>query len=101
LRWRDPTWLGWFVVPYLGVHLLALGFYGALGAGERFSLTMFLPAMYAMTRPFVGAATPEHRVQIGRLELDWAGFQAVFFAAVLLQLATYWPVAMATHYSGG
>jgi hypothetical protein len=100
-RLRDPEWLGWFALPYLGVHLLALGFYGVVGAGERFSLTMFLPAMYAMTRAFAGTAGTEHRVRVGALELDWARFQSAFFAFAILELVTYWPVAMATHYSGG
>jgi hypothetical protein len=100
-RLGDPEWLGWFVLPYLSVHFLALGFYGVVGAGERFSLAMFLPAMYAMTRAFAGTAGTEHRVRFGALELDWARFQSAFFAFAILELMTYWPVAMATHYSGG
>jgi hypothetical protein len=101
LRFRDPDWTGWFVLPYLGAHLFALGFYGVLGAGDRFSLTMFLPASYAATKAFAGAAGRDDRVRFGRLDLDWAGFQTAFFALFVLELVTYWPVAMATHYSGG
>jgi hypothetical protein len=101
VRLRDPDWLGWLVVPYMGVHLLALGFYGVVGANERYSLTMYLPAMYAMTRALAGKAGTEHRVRVGPLELDWARFQWALFAFALLELLTYWPVAMATHYSGG
>jgi hypothetical protein len=101
IRYRDPSWLGWFAIPYFGAHLVMLGFYGVVGAGERFSLAMFLPAMYAMTRAFVGVAGPEHRVRIGALELDWTAFQWAFFALAIVQIVTYWPVAMMTHYAGG
>ncbi len=101
VRPRDPQWLGWFVVPYFAVHLFTLGFYGPLGANERFSLTMFLPAMYAATRALSGRAGPEHVVRIGALELDWGRFHAAYFAVVVVMLVSYWPVAMATVYSGG
>ncbi len=100
-RARDLDWVGWFAIPYLAIHLLSFGFYGPVGAGNRFSLTMFLPGMYAMTRAFAGTARPEHRVRVGSLELDWAGFQTAFLVLLVIQIATYFPAAMVTHYSGG
>jgi hypothetical protein len=100
-RLRDPAWRGWFVLPYLAAHLAALSFYGVLGAGERFSLGMFLPATYAMTRAFAFTATPDDRVKIGPLELDWERFHAAVFVLLAIQIATYFPVGMATQYSGG
>ncbi len=101
LRLRDPAWVGWLVVPYLVMHLLVLGFYGPLGAGERFSLAMFLPATYAAMRAVAPHATAAHGVSFGELRLDWAGFQSFFFVLVLVQIVVYFPPAMATFYSGG
>jgi hypothetical protein len=101
LRLRDPEWVGWFVLPYLALHLLVLGFYGPLGAGERFSLAMFLPATYATMRAVAPHATAAHTVSFGRARLDWAAFQALFFVLIVVQIVIYFPPAMATFYSGG
>ena len=100
-RPRELDWVGWFVLPYLAVYLLVFGFYGPLGAGERFSLAMFVPATYAITRAFAGKAGPEHTVKIGRVALDWAGFQSLLFALLVVQIVTYFAPAMATQYAGG
>ena len=101
LRLRDPSWVGWFVAPYLTAHLLVLGFYGPLGAGERFSLAMFLPATYAAMRAVAPHATTAHVVPFGKVRLDWATFQTFFFVLVVVQIVVYFPPAMATFYSGG
>jgi hypothetical protein len=101
LRVRDPAWAGWFVVPYLVLHLLVLGFYAPLGAGDRFSLAMFLPATYAAMRAVAPHANASHVVSLGKARLDWAGFQSLFFALVVVQIVFYFPAAMATFYSGG
>jgi hypothetical protein len=101
LRWRDPDWAGWFVLPYLAIHLLMLGFYAPISANNRFPLAMFLPATYALMRAFSGAARTEDRLTIGAASLDWRSFQSLFFALILLQIATYWPAAMVTHYAAG
>ena len=101
LRPRDPAWVGAFVLPYLLAHLLVLGFYGPLGAGERFSLAMFLPATYAAMRAVAPHATADDVVRFGKLRLDWASFQELFFVVVVVQIVFYFAPAMATFYSGG
>jgi hypothetical protein len=101
LRIRDPAWPGWFVLPYLLLHLLVLGFYAPLGAGDRFSLAMFLPATYAAMRAVAPHANPSHVVSLGKARLDWGQFQALFFVLVVVQIVIYFPAAMATFYAGG
>ncbi len=101
LRLRDDAWVGWFVAPYLFAHLLVLGFYGPLGAGERFSLAMFLPTTYAAMRAIAPHATSEHVVTFGKARLDWATFQSLFFVLAIVEVVFYFPPAMATFYSGG
>ncbi len=101
LRPRDDAWVGAFVLPYLTLYLLVFGFYGPLGAGERFSLAMFLPATYAAMRAIAPHATAEHTVTIGTVRVDWAGFQSLVFVLLVVQIVVYFPPAMATFYAGG
>jgi hypothetical protein len=96
---RDLGALAWFVVPYFAIHLLTLGFYGPIGANARFSLGLFLPATYALMRAF--APDPDARVQVGGFAIDWRGAQTLLTILLVVEIATYWPVAMATTYAGG
>jgi hypothetical protein len=89
----------WLAVPFFAIHLLVLGFYGPIGAGERFSLALFVPSTYAIMRAF--ARHPDARVKIGALEIDWKGAQTLLTVLLVVEIVTYWPVAMATTYAGG
>lgn len=44
---RDPYALAYFVAPCFLVQILALSWVGMLGAGNRYSLPLFLPALAA------------------------------------------------------
>ena len=91
----------WFVVAYLTLHVLAYGFYGPIGAGNRFILGIFLPAMYAATHAFAKHAKPEHTLRVRGVDMSWRTFLGGIVVLLAMHLCIYWPVAIASHYSGG
>ena len=98
---RDVRSAVWFVVAYVTIHVLAYGFYGPIGAGNRFILGIFLPTMYAVTHAFAKHAKAEHTLRVRGTDMSWRTFLGAIVVLLAMHLVTYWPVAIASHYSGG
>lgn len=98
---RDARSAVWFVVAYVVIHVLAFGFYGPIGAGNRYILGIFLPAMYAVTRAFATHARPQHTLRMRGTDMSWHTFLGAIIVLLAMHLVVYWPVAIASHYSGG
>jgi len=94
---RDADAAAWFVVPYLVAHLLLLGWYGPIAAGNRLILVLFLPGMYALAAALSAHAKPEHTLRAH----DWTKLNVAIVLLAVLHLVFYFPYAIATHYSGG
>ncbi len=93
--------LAWFVVPYLAAHALLFGFYGAIAAGNRFSLAMLLPAMTSLLRTMGTPSMAEYRLRVGSRHFSWNQLNQLAIIVIAIELALYFPYAVATHYSGG
>jgi len=91
----------WFVVAYVVIHVLAYGFYGPIGGGNRFILGIFLPTMYAVTQAFARHARPQHTLRVRGTDMSWSTFLGAIVVLLAMHLVIYWPVAIASHYSGG
>ncbi|HEX7604091.1 MAG TPA: hypothetical protein VF316_20880 [Polyangiaceae bacterium] len=98
---RDARSAVWFVVAYVLIHVLAYGFYGPIGAGNRFILGIFLPTMYAVTHALAKHTKPQHTLRVRGTDMSWRTFLGAILVLLAMHLVTYWPVAIASHYSGG
>jgi hypothetical protein len=96
---RDASATAWFVVIYMAFQLLALGWYGPIGAGARFSLALFLPASWSLLVAMDRAG--EREVQLGPLVLDADRAQTLVLVLFVALLVFYLPHAALTTYAGG
>lgn len=93
---RDASATAWFVVVYMAFQLLALGWYGPIGAGARFSLALFLPAAWSLMVAMVRAEGREVRAG-----LDATRAQRYVLVLVVTMIVLYVPYAALTRYAGG
>lgn len=92
---------GPFIVLYVLVHLALFGWYAPIAAGNRFSLGVLLPGMFAVVSTMSREATPGDTLRVGSMVADWGKVNRAALALLVLELVGYYPWAIVTHYSGG
>jgi hypothetical protein len=92
---------GPFIVSYVLVHLALFGWYAPIAAGNRFSLGMLLPGMFAVISTMSREASASDTLRIGRFVADWSKINRAALALLAVELVGYYPWAVLTHYSGG
>ncbi len=88
-----------FAVVYLAFYVFLFAFYGPIAAGNRFILTLFLPALYAVFRAH--APSQDAYVSVFGYRITWHSLVSFATALIALHIAFRLPATITRIAAGG